>query len=290
VLTVLEARSGERRWSDPVATTLTKFVGTIRDGKRLIVSSQSQAFFYDVETGALQDKQKLAHVVGTRPVQVGPILVYGCTNGQVLGHLLLNGFKQWGSFLNGAIETDPVAMGDTGLVGIVSSAGDVLILNAAAGGQAQGRSSMYAGTDVPLAASDVMLFVASKDHSLYGFSAEGAGQIWRKRTDAPLKFAPMFFDGKVYCDMGDAGLTCFEAVTGKEVWSDKNVHGTVVAMHNKRLLAWDGATATLVDPADGARVDSANLQNVSIIKTDKFVDGNVYLAAPMGVVTKLVPK
>ncbi len=289
VVTVLEARSGEQRWSDPVGSTLTKFVGMIRDGKKLIVSSQSQAFIYDLETGALLTKQDLALVVDTKPVQVGSILVYGCSNGQVLGHLLLNGFKQWGSFMTGAINVDPLGVGSDGTVGMVSQGGDVLFIYGDTG-LMRGRGNMYAGTEVALAASETMLFVASVDHSLYAFNRDGASEQWRKRTDEPLKFAPSFHDGRVYCDMGKEGLKCIEASTGKELWANKDVHGTVVGMRNKRLIAWDGATATSLDPAAGSIIESAKLASVSMVKTDKFVDGSMYLAAPSGVVTKLVPR
>ncbi|MFN7019940.1 MAG: PQQ-binding-like beta-propeller repeat protein [Phycisphaerales bacterium] len=289
VLSILETRSGERRWSDPVAGPLTRFVGIVRSDKSIIVSSESEAFFFDSDTGALQDKQKLAQVVNTRPLKVGPILVYGCSNGQILGHLTLNGFRQWGSFLSDAIEADPVQLNDEGVIGVVCRSGDVLILNGAQG-FAYGRNRMFGGTDARLAASDSTLFVASTDHSLYAFSRDGASLSWRQRTDAPLKFSPTYHDGKVYCDMGRDGLCCFEAYAGGRIWSNSSVHGTVIATRNSRLLVWDGSTVTLVNPADGSVFASAPLPDVSIIKTDRFEDGNIYLAAPIGVVTKLTPR
>lgn len=289
VVTVLETGSGAHRWSDPVDSTLTKFVGTIRDGKRLIVSSESVAFMFDIETGALLTKQNLALVVNTKPVQVGPILIYGCSNGQVLGHLMANGFKQWGSFVTGSIEADPIPVGNDGTVGLVSERGDVLFLDGESG-LGRGRGSMFAGTNVPLAASDIMMFVASVDHSLYAFNRDGASQVWRKRTEAPLMHAPVYHEGRVYCDMGAAGLTCLDAISGDEFWSNKNVHGTAIGLRKNRLLVWDGDMAKSLDPARGSVIESVELKDVSLIRTDNFVDGNLYLAAPRGVVTRLVPR
>jgi outer membrane protein assembly factor BamB len=288
-VSVLETRSGERRWTDPVANPLTRFVGLNRDGKRLIVSSQSQAYFYDVDTGALLTKQNFEMVVNTRPVQVGEILVYGTATGQVLGHLMLNGFRQWGSTTRGPIEVDPVELGDSGVVALASRDGDLVILDGLTG-TGRGRARIYDGPEAPLAASDDTVFVASLDHSLYAFGADGAQELWRIRTEAPLRKAPVYFNGTVCCDMGESGMTCYDARSGKQQWTNKSVHGTVIAVRNSRLVVWDGRTATTLDPVRGGTVDSVELKDVDLIRTDKFVDGNLYLASTAGVVTKLTPR
>lgn len=288
-VSVLEARSGERRWTDPVGNPLSRFVGLNRDGKRLIVSGQSQAYFYDIDTGALLAKQDFEMVVNTRPVQVGEILVYGTASGQVLGHLLLNGFRQWGSTLRGSIEVDPVELGDTGNVALASHEGDVSILDGLTG-MGRGRTQIYKGPEAPMAASEDSVFIASMDNSLYAFGVNGAHELWRIRTEAPLRHAPTYHDGHVYCDMGETGLTCYDARSGKQQWVNSGVHGTVVAVRNARLVVWDGHTASTLDPARGGRIDSVELKDVTLIRADKFVDGNLYMASGAGVVTKLTPR
>lgn len=288
-VSVLETRSGELRWSDPVGNPLSRFVGLNRDGKRLIVSGQSQAYFYDIDTGALLAKQNFELVVNTRPVQVGEILVYGTANGQVLGHLMLNGFRQWGSTLRGAIEVDPVELGDTGVVALASRDGDVAILDGLTG-TGRGRARIYDGPQAPMAASDDSVFIASLDHSLYAFGVDGARELWRIRTEAPLRQAPTYHDGRVYCDMGETGLTCYDARSGKQQWANDHIHGAVVAVRNARLVVWDGHTASTLDPARGGTIDSVELKGVTLVRTDKFVDGNLYMASDAGVVTKLTPR
>jgi len=288
-LSILEARSGERRWSEAVANPLTKFVGLNRDGKRLIVSSESQAYFYDVDTGSLLSKQSFAENVNTRPVQVAEILVFGATNGRVLGHLMLNGFQQWGAITSGSVEADPVLLGQNATVGIVSSGGDVAVYDGVTG-SLRGGARVYNGAEAPLAASDEALFVASRDHSLYAFSADQVRQLWRVRTEAPLRHAPTYHDGRVYCDMGATGLTAFDAKTGKPVWSNKGAHGTVVAIRGGRPIVWDGSQAATVDPGRGGIVESVALSDVMHIRVDQFVDGNMYLVSGSGVVSKLSPR
>lgn len=288
VVSVLEAKSGVTRWSDQAAGPLTKFVGNVRDGDRLIVSSEAEAYFYDIASGNLKDKQRLAVVASTRPVQVQSILVYGCGNGQLLGHLMLNGFRQWGSTLGGPIES-PLLELPRGRIATVSATGDIAVVDGLTG-LFQARNRMYGGTATRMDASDGLIFVASLDQSLYAFAIDSCALVWRKRTDAPLHQPPTFHDGRVYCDMGAAGLSCFEAATGKELWTNARLHGEVVAFRNKRLILWDGAVATTIDPAKGVAIDSVPLQNVSMLRPDQFADGHLYAVSPSGVVAKLSPR
>ena len=291
VLSIIEDRNGERRWSDQPAHRLTKFTGNIRDNNRIICSSESEAYFFDIETGNLVDKQRLEKVVNTRPVKVGDVLVYGCSDGQVLGHLTLNGFRQWGSTLDGVVEADPVRFGDSEIVGLVSSRGEVLIVNATTG-FSQGRGRIFAGPGSSLGRSDTTLFVASLDHSLYAINRDDGSQLWRYRTEEPLRSAPVFHDGVVYCDLGTPGMTAFSSSSGDVLWQTKDVHGTLIAVRKGRLIFWNPstATATTVDPARGSVIDTVKLDRVVFLRSQPFVDGNLYGASANGVVFKLVPR
>ncbi len=296
VVSCIETRSGTTRWSDQVSNRLTKFVGMIRDNNTLLVSSESEVFFYDIATGNLKTKQHLAQVVNTKPVKVNDMLIYGCANGQILGHLTINGFRAWGSGLTGSIETDPILVsGASGHVALCSTTGQIVVFDGQTG-LSQGRNKIFGGAGADMTCSDVSFFVASSDQSLYAFNAETAAQIWRKRTEAPLKHAPVYNDGKVYCDMGPAdakgmgGLTCFEPGSGKVVWSNPKVSGSLIAVRNKRLVCYDGTTCCTLDAASGAINESVKLANISIIKPDTFTDGHLYAISPNGIVSKLSPK
>lgn len=288
VLSLLEVKNGATRWSDQVSGELAKYIGNVRDGDRLISSTDAEAFFYDVQTGTLKARQRLAVVSDHRPVKVGEILVYGSASGQVLGHLTLNGFRQWGAMLKGPIETDPVALSN-GRVALVSRGGDVVVLDGATG-LIDVKGEIYAGTDAAIAAGPEMLYIASLDHSLYAISERSGNIIWRVRTDAPLRRPPVLHEGVVYCDMGEEGMSAFEAGTGKKLWNNASAKGAIVGVRNKRLLGFDGSTAYLLDAAKGTSVESVKLENVAILKTDKFVDGSLYAASPSGVVTKLATR
>lgn len=291
VVSAIDVRSGQRRWSDQPAQRLTKYTGIVRDGNRVIVSSESEVFFYDSETGNLIDKQRLERVVNTRPVKIGEVLVYGCSDGQVLGHLTLNGFRFWGSGLDGAISTDPVQFADSSAVALVSNRGEVLVTDGQSG-NGMGRSRIFGGPGAALAASDSSLFVASVDHSLYAFSRDQAQQLWRHRTEEPLRQPPVYHDGRVYCDLGGPGLTAFDSASGSKLWENKSVHGEVIALRKGRLVVWNSATSTmtLVDPARGETIDRVTLDRIAHIATDQFVDGPIYAVSANGVVAKLTPR
>jgi outer membrane protein assembly factor BamB len=291
VLSILEDRSGERRWSDQPSRSLTKFTGNVRDGNRIICSSESEAFFFDIATGNLLDKQRLEKVVNTRPTKIGDILVYGCSNGQVLGHLTLNGFRQWGSGMDGSIDVDPIQLGDSTAVALASSRGEILIADGISG-YSVGRGRIFVGPGAQLGASETALFIASLDHSLYAISSTDASTLWRHRTEEPLRSAPVYHDGVVYCDLGTPGITAFNSGTGKVLWQNKSAHGVLTAIRKGRLIFWDSAksTATAIDPARGDTLDSVVLDKVTFLRAQPFVDGNLYGATANGVVIKLVPR
>lgn len=287
-ITVLEAGSGQRRWSDQVGSPLIRFYGAERIDNRLVVSSEAEVFFFDIQTGNLTDKHDLADVVTTPPVVAGDTLVYGTTSNVVLGHSLISGYRAWGILSNAPVATPPIAIGGSGTVGVISRSGEVILLNAL-NGSTIGRGRMFDGSNAPLAASPSALYVASRDQSLYAFSAEGL-EIWRIRTSSPLRNAPAYHDGRVYCDLGSDGLSGVDANNGKILWSNAGVRGTVVAIVKNRLVCFDGSSVALIDPRDGAVVERVAVDGVQMLVPDNFVDGNLYTVASNGVIGKLVPK
>ncbi|MBC7772894.1 MAG: PQQ-binding-like beta-propeller repeat protein [Pyrinomonadaceae bacterium] len=291
VLSVIEAGNGTSRWSDQVANPLTKFVGNIRDDKRVISCSESEAYFFDIETGALVDKKHLDKVVNTRPVIVDNNLVFGTSLGEIFGQLKAVGFRTWGNTVSGAIQTNPAVLGST--LGFISSTGEIVMLDGATG-VSKMRTKIFTGTEADPAASDNMMFVASLDHSLYAFAPSSPTPVWRQRTDTPLRHQPTYHDGAVYCAIDGTGLVAFDSRgsngNARELWTTPGVTGTVIGLRKGRLLLWTGSEGILIDPADGAIVDRAKLDRVAVLKTDAFVDGSLYAVSEDGVVVKLLPK
>lgn len=290
VVTLMEPAGGRVRWSAEVDNPLTKFVGINRlrtdRADLVLVSSESELFHLNAQTGNLVGRQKFEKVVNTRPVLVGQLAIYGTSRGEILAHHVGTGFKAWGFGTSGSIDTTPVIVG--GLLAAVSQNGEYTFVEPSRGGLV-GRGAMYAGIAGDAAAGEDLLIAASTDQSLWGLSSSGRS-AWRVRTSAPLRTSPVVHAGVVYAHLPDRGFCAFDATTGAERWVCKGVAGWVVAIRAGRLLVWDGREAVTLDPARGSVIERATLDGVQALVTDKFEDGSLYVITRGGVVAKFIPR
>lgn len=290
IVTVLEQATGARRCADQLANPLTNFVGFVREGDNILCASDSEVFVLNTQTCELTDRQQIQRLVATPPVMFGNLLIFGCGTGEVLAHLALpavGGVKAWGFLTSGAFEYSPVLMGN--VVGAVSQSGEVVFLEAQ-NGSLVGRTKIFDGVATDPVTDGNVMFVASLDQSIYAIAPTNATILWRYRTASPLRVQPTVSGDRLYCDIPGRGLTAFETGTGNIVWTTKNFHGTVVAVNKNRLVAWDGTTAALIDPARGDIIDSAPIPGAAMLKPDKFVDGNLYVVSKSGVIAKFLIK
>jgi len=289
-VTVMEPNTGARRCADQLANPLSKFVGMVRDGDRILCCSEGEVFVLDTQTCNLLGRQRIEKIVATEPVRYGNLLIFGTGVGEVLAHMSnssVNGIKAWGFLTEGAFVRKPALIGDA--IGAVSQAGQVVFLDAQSG-SLLGQNRIYGGLDTNPVDNESLMFVASVDQSIYAFSPVGATLVWRYRTAAPLRTQPTVNGDRLYCAIPGRGLTAFEANTGEVLWECKDFGGTVVGINKDRLVVWDGTEAALVDPARGDVLERAKLPGVSILKPDKFVDGNLYAVSRSGVVAKFQPR
>lgn len=288
-LTIMESSTGANRWTLDMGSNLTKFVGNVRrDTGEIICSSQGEVFVLDAATGVLKERQKLAVITNTRPAVVGNMLVFGCPSGEVLGHNLKSGFKQWGNRIRGSITATPVRVGE--LVGAVSQAGDVLIVDPRTG-SGIGRGEIFDGIDADPAGSDTTLFISGKDRSVWAFDQAGRRPLWRLRTESPLTFSPTYHEGRVYAAVPGDGLVCLNAADGASLWTSKGLQGSVVGVRNNRLIVWEGnGIVSAVDPKRGDVLDRVVLPNTDLLRTDALVDGNLYAVSLKGEVQKYSPR
>lgn len=290
VVTLMEPANGRVRWSAEVANPLTRFVGINRlktdRSDLVIVSSESEVFQLNAQTGNLVARQSYEKVVNTRPVLIGQLAIYGTSRGEVLAHHLGTGFKAWGFGTSGSIETGPVVVG--GLVAAVSSNGEFTFLEPSRGGLV-GRGAMYAGIACDAAASDDLLIAASTDQSLWGLAPSGRS-VWRVRTSEALRTSPVVHAGVVYVTLPDRGFCAFDAATGAERWVCKGVAGELVAIRGGRLVVWNGREAVTLDPARGSVIERATIEGVQALVTDKMEDGVLYVITGGGVVAKFLPR
>ncbi|HRQ73123.1 MAG TPA: PQQ-binding-like beta-propeller repeat protein, partial [Phycisphaerales bacterium] len=178
VLSVLEADTGAVRNANELATPLTRFLGHVREGSRVVVSSESELFAVDVTTGNLLDRKPLAKVASTSPVLAEGLIINGTPAGEASAYMLGAPVRAWAFGMGDPIDTDPVIVGDA--IGLVSRSGNVAFLDAASG-SLLGRARIFAGCDATPASDGSTMFVASLDQSVYAFHARGGELAWRVR-------------------------------------------------------------------------------------------------------------
>jgi outer membrane protein assembly factor BamB len=283
-VSLLEPNTGARRWTVEFGNNLTKFVALNSDPtdpNHIFVSAESELFTVAASSGNIIDRARFDKVVNTAPVLTDGLAIYGTSVGEVIAHRPGTMLKAWGYGTSAAIDANPVKLADS--IGVVNIRGDVLFFNA--GGSIQGRNHILGTLSTNPVTNGSYLACASLDQSLWCFDARGA-LTWRLRRSAPLAIQPTALETAVVCELPDSGLTAVEFATGKILWSNKAVRGTVVASNKGHLLVWDGLTASILDAARGDLLTAVELPGVAQITTDQFDAGNLYAATAEGSVAK----
>jgi len=285
-VSILEASNGELRNSSQIASPLTRFVGNFRIGDLIVVSSDTDAAIIDAQTGEIVHRDHLDRVISTAPVFYANEKIYGTAIGHIYAHYMSPPVNAWAYDLGSPIDAELVLVGST--VVAISRRGDIAMLDAPSG-TLLARAKIFGGCEADPVAGTGMVFFASLDQSIYAFDLNGQ-QIWRIRTEQPLRITPTYHDGVLFVPSADKGLRAIDANTGTQLWTQPAITGRVVAMRSGRLITWDGTTASTLDPATGDVIFSTELTEVEILKPDRFVDGNLYAVSKGGIIAKFQPR
>ncbi|NOX54063.1 MAG: PQQ-binding-like beta-propeller repeat protein [Planctomycetes bacterium] len=92
------------------------------------------------------------------------------------------------------------------------------------------------------------LFVASpRNDSLTAYDLATGEQRWRFFAEAPIRFAPVFYKGRVYFTADDGCLYCVDASTGRLVRKIQTVPDQRKVLGNRRLIsAWPSRGAPVL--------------------------------------------
>lgn len=284
----VEASNGAVRWSNTLAGPLTKFVAVERDASspdRVYVASESELFTLGVGNGNLVGRERFSRVVNTRPVFEGNLAIFGCSNGEVMAHMIGRNLKAWGFGAVGAIDRDPVRLGES--IVFITGSGDIPMLNS--GGRLAARAHVYQGVDTDPVSDGERVFIAGRDQSIWSFDAAG-GLQWRHRTSVPLTVQPTAWNNVLYCEIPGEGLHAFESSSGTPVWSNKALTGTVIGSRSGNLLVWNGSTLSLVDVARGDVISAIELPGIRSLSLQSFDDGTIYAVTDKLSLAKFLPR
>lgn len=280
----VQTEDGRTRWSTVLGNALTRFVGVAREGDRVFVSSDVELFILSAQTGDILDKQRLGVVVNTPPVIADGAAFYGSAIGRVLAHDLRTGLSRWQYQLHGSISAPPVVVG--GRVGVVSDAGDVIVLDPTAG-TATARARAFDGPGgAPAADGDVLAFT-SLDQSAYAFRSSGGRPLWRYRTESALDQPLVFVDGLAVFAVPGRGMVALDGITGEDVWTAAGLTGRALGMSDGRVLIWDGRELTAVDDR-GETVASVEVPGGARVLMPDPDGVSLYVVSDSGAVSRLV--
>lgn len=287
MVSVIEAGSGRRRGVEHVASPLIEHHGLVRLGNTVWVCGESEALGVDLTSVLMTGRQPYEHIVGTPPLSLSGFLVFGASTGEVRTHSLLDGVARWSNAVQGSVEYAPIAVEQGGTVtaiGVVSDSGEALFIDPY-DGRAISRSKMFDAAGATPESGSGLLFVASRDQSLYAFAPGQQRPYWRVRCDAPLSHKPVHMDGVVYCDLPGLGFSAIDARSGSVQRSNREVGGEVVGARGGNLLVWDGRTLSLVDKARLDVVEKAELPGVAHVISP--AEDRLYLVGDKGLVVRL---
>ena len=289
-LTVLEAATGQTRWSEELANRLTRFVGLTRlDQGTLLSCAEGEAYFIHMDTGAMLRRQRFEKVATTAPVITGNYIIFGTGGGELMAHSMSTGFKAWGIATGRSITREPTLVG--GIVSSISQDGSLIFVNASSGTLLRrNRTAGRIGLETDPVTDGQYLFVASLDQSIYAFDPQTGARIWRIRTSRPLTEQPIVHQDTLYCSIIGEGFAAIDTVSGSRRWTAQGIDGSLVAVRGGNLLIWNGTEAVLLDPARGDVIKQVELPGITMLVPDAFVDGNLYAVSKLGVIAKFMPR
>ncbi|MHC4741830.1 MAG: outer membrane protein assembly factor BamB family protein [Planctomycetota bacterium] len=101
----------------------------------------------------------------------------------------------------------------------------------------------------PIIASGMVFFAGSTDNKVYALDLGTGSRKWHFFTDSPVRFAPAFWNDRLYVSSDDGYLYCLSAQTGEIVWKKRGGPGDDMLLGNGRMISrWPfRGAATILD-------------------------------------------
>ena len=99
----------------------------------------------------------------------------------------------------------------------------------------------------PVATADTVFFGSSADGKLYALDAATGKERWTFFTDAPIRFAPVLWQDRVFVASDDGVLYCLAAKTGEALWQKQGgPRRDMVLGHGHMMSRWPARGGPMV--------------------------------------------
>ncbi len=295
-LSRLLRNNGTVLWRIPVAAPIDEINGItfLPSLDRVLLTVGGDVYVLDDDTGSILDKQDLGQIASTRPIVYGPFLIYGSRNGQVVWHSYEVGHTWRGYTVAPHMRLSPILVGD--YIVTIGSNGRVMVLDASAAAGLWDKQLLNR-VDAEPTTGHGLVFIAGLDQYLWAIEIATGRTNWKYLTDTPLRQSPVNIDDKVFQQIPNEGLLCFEARPndapgGVVSWVAPEVKGNVVGRERHRLFVWDDTNRrlTILDADRGGVVTAVDLPHIRHLFMIDKVDGDLFAAGDDGRVIRLVPR
>ncbi len=288
LVSVIESSTGKVRWFKQVRDTVTRFVGNTRQGDSLYVANETELFELAIQTGNTLDRTELNTIATTRPVMFDDMAVFGNASGRLLAMDTRNDVRIWEYQFDGLLESPPVMVDDF-TVAAVSTKGEIRVLDVdTARTKASARIAGNAGGD--MVTDGELLFIGSLDQSVYAYDLFDSSRAWRHRSAGEVTIQPTLIDETLYASTADSGLIAFDAYTGEQLWNNPGIGGWVVTTDDGDLIVWSGRELARIDADRGDVIAKTGLPDVSGIRSNSPIDGEIFVISSEGTVAKFAAR
>ncbi|MFO0830156.1 MAG: PQQ-binding-like beta-propeller repeat protein [Phycisphaerales bacterium] len=284
-------------WAEvPVTTASTGRGPTVTMEPRAFLSTDTECFAIDPNSGTVVSRQRFKKLPGTEPLAVGADLVYGTIGNQVVWHNCVLGFEVHANSLDSKSRSRPIRAG--GNVVAASERGMLLCMDAETAAT-RWIAHTLGGIVASPATGDGMIYVAATDQYLWAFDARTGQFRWRYFTQSPLTTPPYPVSGAVLQFVPDEGLVSLAAnadgkVDGVVRWRNKEATGVPIGLIGGDILLWDASkrVAMVVDTERGSVRQRHELPQVDelFLATRGPFENDLFGLARDGRVVRLTPK
>lgn len=289
------ASDGARIWNAPVASAVEQILAVtdVPETERVYVMTSGALLEVDRNSGGQVGRQNFEKIPNTAPALVGQFLVYGARNGQVVWHSYPVEFQWRATQVAQSIEVKPTYA--DGYIAVVGNGGQLMTLDADAARMVWRTDLLDKAVSSPAVGGGI-LYVSSLDQHLRAYDVRNGRLLWKVLTVSQLNTSPTLLDSFVYQQVPGEGLVCFDALPidspgGKEIWTAKDVTGSIITRASRNLITWDPESRTMqiLDATYGSLVDSFTMSNVRNLFATDIENGVIYAMTESGTLTRVAP-